>query len=402
MIPEPRAGVRICRGRSRPRNPAPARSARTGENARVTPSRRVIARRVGAVALGIGLAPAAAAPTLAHGREVPPPPDAASLLLGWSFQPQVVVPLVVAAVAYLWAVRRVDAAHPANPVPRDRPVFWLIGLGCLAVALLSGIERYDTELFSVHMIQHALIVFGAGPALVLAAPITLLLRAASPGARDRWILPVLRSRVVKTLAHPVVAWILFTAVTWGSHLSPLFDAALEDPVLHYLEHVLYLSTAMLFWWPVVARDPSPWRLPYPARAGYVFLQMPLMALLSVLILFSPQVIYPHYMTTGRTWLPTPLQDQQLAGALMWGIGDLAFLVALFIVIAAWMRHDEAATRRREAVDDARVARLLAASDDAETATASRPGPPTGAPTGASTGAPTSAAGGQAEGIGAAR
>jgi putative copper resistance protein D len=66
------------------------------------------------------------------------------------------------------------------------------------------------------------------------------------------------------------------------------------------------------------------------------------------------------MTTGRTWPPSPLEDQQLAGAIMWGVGDLGFLVSIFAVVAVWMRSEEAATRRREAVEDTRVARLAAA------------------------------------------
>ncbi len=296
---------------------------------------------------------------LAHGAEVPPPPDLGAFLFGWSFYPQVVIPLLAAAGAYLWAVRRVNAAHPANPVPVDRPVFFLLGLACIAVALLSGIERYDTELFAVHMVQHLLLVFGAAPAIVLAAPITLLLRVATPEVRARWILPVLRSRVVRVIAHPVVAWLLFTFVMWGSHVSPLFDAALEDPLLHDLEHGLYLFSALLFWMPVVGRDPSPYRLPYPARIFYLFLQMPLNSLLGVAILFSEQVLYPHYATTGRPWPPSPLEDQQLAGALMWGIGDAGFVVAILLVIAAWMRHEDADTRRREAAEDALAARRAA-------------------------------------------
>ncbi len=368
--------------RSRTRNTSvAAASRRTRENADVTPVRLVPGRLAAALVAGVGLVAAAAGPALAHGGEVPPPPDAAALILGWSFHPQVLLPLLLAAAVYLWAVRRVNRAHPDNPVPRDRPVFWLVGLGCLAIALLSGIERYDTELFAVHMVQHLLIVFGAAPALVLAAPITLLLRASSPEVRNRWILPVLRSWPVKVISHPLVAWLLFTAVMWGSHVSPLFDAALEDPIVHDLEHGLYLASSMLFWWPVVARDPSPWRLPYPARIGYLFLQMPLNSLLGVAILFSDRVLYSHYVTTGRTWTPTPLEDQQLAGAIMWGLGDLGFLAAIFIVIATWMRAEEEATRRREAVEDARAARLAAADD-------ARGGSPAG--------------GGQVEGIGAAR
>jgi cytochrome c oxidase assembly factor CtaG len=271
----------------------------------------------------------------------------------------VLIPLGLAAVAYLWAVRRINVAHPANPVPLDRPVFFLVGLACLALALTSGIERYDTELFAVHMVQHLLIVFGAAPAILLGAPITILLRVASPDVRNRLILPVLRSLPVRVIAHPVVGWVLFTVIMWGSHVSPLFDAALEDPLLHDLEHALYLGSALLFWMPVVGRDPSPYRLSYPARAFYVFLQMPLNSLLGVAILFSEQVLYPHYATTGRPWPPAPLEDQQLAGAIMWGAGDLGFLAAIFVILAAWMRHEEETTRRREAVEDAAAARVAA-------------------------------------------
>jgi cytochrome c oxidase assembly factor CtaG len=334
----------------------------SGRSPRPRPALLVPARRGAVPGLLAGLPVAAllAVPAvLAHGGSVPPPPDVAALVLGWSFHLPVLVALLAAATAYLWAVRRVNAAHPAHPVPVDRPVFFLVGLACIAVALLSGIERYDTELFAVHMVQHLLLVFGAAPALVLAAPITLLLRVATPAVRTRWILPALRSRVVRVIAHPVVGWLLFTFVMWGSHVSPLFDAALEDPLLHDLEHALYLGSAMLFWWPVVGRDPSPYRLPYPARVFYLFLQMPLNSLLGVAILFSEQVLYPHYATTGRAWSPSPLEDQQLAGAIMWGVGDAGFLVAILLVIAAWMRHEEADTRRREAAEDAIAARRAA-------------------------------------------
>jgi cytochrome c oxidase assembly factor CtaG len=339
---------------------ATATASGTRENGPVTRRQRAVRRRAAPAAGLVAALPVVAifavTSVRAHGGVVPPPPEIGAFVLAWSLHPQILLPLLAAAAAYLWAVRRVNAAHPANPVPADRPVFFLLGLGCLGVALMSGIERYDTELFSVHMVQHLLLVFGAAPAIVLAAPITLLLRVATPGVRNRWILPVLRSRVVKVIAHPLVAWLIFTAVMWGSHFSPLFDAALEDPLVHDLEHALYLGSALLFWWPVVGRDPSPWRLPYPARIFYLFLQMPLNSFLGVAILFSDRVLYPHYMTTGRAWVPTPLEDQQLAGAVMWGLGDLGFLVAIFIVIAAWMRDEEASTRRREAVEDARVAR----------------------------------------------
>ena len=305
-------------------------------------------------------APAAAA----HGGGVPPAPDLAAFVLGWSFDPTIWLPLFGAAAAYLWAVRRVDAAHPANPVPWDRPAFFLLGLAAIAIALQSGIERYDTTLFSVHMLQHVILIFLAAPAIVLAAPITLVLRVATPRTRQRWVLPILHSRIVRVIGHPLVAWLFFTAVMWGTHFSPLFDAALENVRLHDLEHLLYLASSMLFWWPMVGRDPSPWRMSHPARLLFMFLEMPFNSFLGVAIMFAGTVLYPHYATTGRLWGPTPLEDQQAAGAIMWGVGDAGFLLALLLATAAWMRHDEAVTRRREAMEDARATAAAKSADAA--------------------------------------
>jgi putative membrane protein len=333
---------------------------------------RPIARRsllaAPAIIALLACAPAAAA----HGGSVAAAPDLAAFVLGWSFDLTIWLPLAAAAAGYLWAVRRIDAAHPASPVPRDRPAFFLLGLAAIAVALQSGIERYDTTLFSVHMVQHVILIFLAAPAIVLAAPITLLLRVATPEVRRRRILPVLHSHVVRFLGHPLVAWLLFTAVMWGTHFSPLFDAALENPWLHDLEHVLYLASSMLFWWPIVGRDPSPWRLGHPARLLFMVMQMPFNSFLGVAILFSGTVLYPHYATTGRLWGPTPLEDQQAAGAIMWGLGDAGFLLALLLATAAWMRHDEAVSRRREALEDARAATgaAVVAEAAADTAAAS--------------------------------
>ncbi len=121
--------------------------------------------------------------------------DLPGVLLLWSFDPTIVLPLALAAAGYLWAVRTVDAAHPNTPVPRRRIVAWLAGLIVIEIALQSPIEAYDTTLFSDHMVQHVLLTIVAAPLLALGAPITLLLRFARPETRRRWILPVLHSRI---------------------------------------------------------------------------------------------------------------------------------------------------------------------------------------------------------------
>ena len=290
-------------------------------------------------------------PVLAHGALPDEPPTIGSLLVGWSFEPAVVLGLLAAAVAWIVLVRRIDRAHPTNPVPRRRSIALLAGLAAIAVALLSGIEAYDTALFSVHMTQHLLLTLVAAPLIALGAPITTLLRAATPNVRRTILLPILHSRVLRVLAFPVVTWIVFAAVMWGSHFSPLFDASLEAPLVHDLEHALFLGAGLLFWWPAVGLDPSPWRLAHPVRLMYVFLQMPQNTFLAVTILGSGIPLYAHYASLGRTWGPSPLEDQQIAGGLMWLGGDILFLAAMAAILAGWMRHEQRGAASGDRRDD---------------------------------------------------
>lgn len=317
----------------------------------------VVARVVTAVATG-AVWLAAAAVVEAHGADGLIPPAPADVLLDWSFDPLVAIPLIGVAVAYLWAVRRVDAAHPDNPVPRARTTAFLLGLVTIEVALQSIIERYDTTFFSDHMVQHILLTLVAAPLLVLGAPITLLLRVARPAHRRRVILPILHSRIVRVLAFPVVSWSLFTAVMWGTHFSPIFDRSLTDPFVHDIEHLLYLSAGLLFWWPAVALDPSPWRMPHPARVLYLFLQMPQNTFLALAILYASAPLYPHYAALRLSWGLAPLADQQLAGGLMWIVGDVVFVAAMALVMAGWMRREEREGELGERRADAARAAIL--------------------------------------------
>jgi cytochrome c oxidase assembly factor CtaG len=316
---------------------------------------RSILRRatlLGAALVCVGFGRAAA-----HGTVLVGPPDALAFAVDWSIEPLVAIPLIVLALAWSSAIRRVNRAHPANQVPRIRSAAFYGGLAAIAVALMSGIERYDTILFSVHMVQHILLTLVAAPLLVMSGPITLLLRLSSPEVRHRWILPVLHSRIVRSVSFPVVAWVLFAAVMWGTHFSPVFDAALENPLVHDLEHLAYLVTALLFWWPAVGVDPSPWRMSHPVRVLYVFLQMPQNTFLAVAVLSASAPLYAHYATLVRSWGPTPLSDQQTAGGIMWLVGDLIFLASILLLVFAWMRHEERTTAQSDRRADAAMAAI---------------------------------------------
>jgi putative membrane protein len=320
--------------------------------------------RHGLIAVALWLA--VASPAAAHGPAGPAPvlPD---VLLAWSFDPTIVLPLAVLAAGYLWAVRRVDGAHPTSPVPRIRSACWLLGLGAIALALQSPIEAYDTTLFSIHMVQHILLTRVAAPLLALGAPITLILRVVRPETRRRVVLPILHSWPVKAITFPLVSWLLFAFAMWGTHFSPIFEQSLEEPAVHQVEHLVYLVTAALFWWPAIGLDPSPWRMREPVRILYTFLQMPQNSFLGLAIISATAPLYTHYATLGRDWGPSVLDDQQMAGAVMWIVGDVVFLAAILGMVVGWMRREE----RESHVTDLREDSARAAIRERETRLAER-------------------------------
>jgi putative copper resistance protein D len=236
-------------------------------------------------------------------------------------------------------------------VPRIRAACWLLGLGAILVALQSPIEAYDTTLFSLHMVQHILLTLVGPPLLALGAPITLLLRAVRPETRRRVVLPILHSLPVRIVTFPLVTWLLFALAMWGTHFSPIFNQSLEEPSVHQLEHAFYLVAGCLFWWPVVALDPSPWRMSEPARILYTFLQMPQNSFLGLAIISATAPLYAHYATLARDWGPPVLEDQMMAGALMWVVGDVVFLIAILGIVLSWMRREERETRAADARED---------------------------------------------------
>jgi len=272
-------------------------------------------------------------------------PSLGVVLSTWSGDPLPWIGIVLAITLYLAAVRIVDRAHPANPVPRRRIAAWLAGVAVVALALVSAVHIYAGSLFTVHMVQHLLLAMVAPPLLALGAPVTLTLRAASVNVRRSILLPVLHSWPVKAISWPPVGWTFFAVVMWATHFSPLYNAALENQALHSAEHLLYLIAGVLFWWPVIGADPIRWRLSPIARMAYLAAQMPFNTAVGLAIYYAPTILYPHYALLGRTWGPDPLTDQQVAGIVMWGLGDVILLGAVVLAIEAWLRADEKRSRR---------------------------------------------------------
>ena len=248
---------------------------------------------------------------------------------------------------YVAGVRRYSSLHPLSPLPRYRPVSFTAGILALAAALASPLDAYADASFAAHMGQHLLLTMVAAPLLLLGTPIVLA-RQTAPLAVQRALAAVVHSRIVRGLLFPGVTWGTLAAVLWGSHYSRLYEAALEYPAVHALEHALYLGAGLLFWFPVVALEPSPWRMGYPLRVLYLFAASPLNAFLGMSLYQSPRPLYPHYAILARLRGASPLADQQAGGVIMWILGGLALVVAMLGVAAAWAHHDARMARHIDA------------------------------------------------------
>jgi cytochrome c oxidase assembly factor CtaG len=319
-----------------------------------------LAAPLGALAGGL-LPTAVLALPVINPAAVPPEPTLSTLWTGWSLDVEYLLPTVLVAWFYWAAVRKVNREHPTNPVPRKRLWYWLAGLGVLIVAVESPIGLYDSVLFSDHMIQHLLLAMVAPPLLILGAPITLALRVATPEARQRYLLPLLHSRVVRFLGNPAVSWLIFTVYMFASHFSGLYELSLENSSVHVLEHMGFLITGMLFWWPVIGVDPSPRRLSWPGRLMYLGLGMPWSSFLGLAILSATTLLYPWYGAVPRTWGFSPLEDQVWAGGFMWAGGDGLFLIGLVLALAAWLKAEEAEGRRLDLIADRKADREAGAA-----------------------------------------
>jgi cytochrome c oxidase assembly factor CtaG len=233
-----------------------------------------------------------------------------------------------------------------------RPAAFLGGLAAIYLALASPIEPFSALLLQVHMLQHLLLMMVAPPLLWLGAPLFPLLRGLPRPIRVYWAAPLLSSpplrRFFGRLTHPVPALLLFVVATWVWHLPPIYDLALRSSGWHYLQHVCFLGTALLFWYAVVR--------PYPARPRWsLWLLFPYLILadlsntaLAALLTFSGRVLYPYYAEVPRLAGLSPLDDQSAAGVLMWVPGSVAFLLPV-VGIGVRLLSGEAQRRSRHSV-----------------------------------------------------
>jgi putative membrane protein len=261
----------------------------------------------------------------------------------WSWEPLVVASLLVSACLYVRGAQALwGAAGTGHGIRRSEVAAFAAGWVALALSLVSPLHRLGGVLFTAHMAQHELLMVVAAPLLVLGRPVIPFL----------WALPVTWRRVVgswsavpavsrtwKLITLPSAAWALHAAAIWVWHAPALYQATLGSETVHTLQHVSFFGTALLFWWSVLQGVGV--RLARPAAVIYLFTTAGHTSLLGALLTFSPRLWYPLYDASTAPWGLTPLEDQQLAGVIMWVPAGLSYLIAALALAATWLREPAA-------------------------------------------------------------
>ena len=248
--------------------------------------------------------------------------------------------LPAAAVLALYGagLRRYNRRHGSRPFPPVRAAAFAAGVAAGAAALGPPLDPLSAWFLSAHMAQHLVLMTVAAPLLLLGTPLRIARQSGVP-ALEQMAARLTRSRAVRAAVWPPAAWGIYAAVLVGSHFSPLYEAALERPAVHVLEHMLYLAAALIFWYPVVGLEPSPWRMGYGLRVLYVAAALPVQSLLGVAIFAARRPLYPHYAIASAVRGTSVLADQQAGGLGMWLGGGLPVIAAMLAIAAAWAAED---------------------------------------------------------------
>ena len=255
-----------------------------------------------------------------------------TLWRSWSFDPLLIVPLLLALCLYGRGLRQLwIRAGSGRGVAHFRALSFALGTAVLLVALISPLDPLGEALLSAHMLQHALLIAVAPPLLLLGKP-RITFAWAVPALRRRDFLgsTIWRSlaKIGDVLSRPLPAALLHGLALWLWHAPAAFNLAVASYAVHALEHSAFLGTALLFW-RAIFDGRSSWRAGPALGASFATLMHS--GLLGALITLAPYPLYAWYHGRTELWGLNALEDQQLAGLLMWvpmGIVYLAACLAL--------------------------------------------------------------------------
>ena len=269
-------------------------------------------------------------------------------LTQWTVHPSTVVGLAALGALYFWRARvaeRDAAARGGTARPRTGPAgdvpsvaqraAFLAALLVVFVSLNGPLhDLSDYYLFSGHMVQHLLLTLVMPPLLVYSVPGGML----RPALRRPAVYAVARR-----LTRPIACFLIFNLVVAVWHLPPVYNLAMRYHPVHIAQHLMFMASAVIMWWPYLSPLPELPRLAYPGQMLYSFLMSLPMSIVAIYVAMADHVLYPAYSSAPRILGMSPLEDQQLGGLIMWIPGGLFFYVVMSFVFFKWAARQEDST-----------------------------------------------------------
>ncbi len=288
-----------------------------------------------------------------------------NLLFNWQNQPLSLISLFIEITSiafYFFGTKRLS--KKGRSWSKWKTLSYIAGITTIVIAVQSGLASYDDTNFSVHVVQHILLMAIAPIFLSLSAPVTLALQALKRNNQVR-LLKVINSPIIKLITFPLVGASIYYFTPVLFFLTPLYPYSLVHPVVHELTHLEFLIAGMLFWWPIIGLDSEKWRFPHGAKIISLFVGMPFDAFIGISIMNLSHSIAPQHT----------LADTRVGGAILWGAGETITVAAIMIILLQWMRQDakEAvridrqldAQRHKDQLEQKRLIQQLDNSQDKE-------------------------------------
>lgn len=289
---------------------------------------------------------------LLSGDPLPPEFTASRLLTEWRLDPIWTLLVVMGCTFYLlgvWRLRR-----RGDSWPWWRGASFVLGCLILLYNVNGALVVYGKFMFSFHMTEHMILSMIIPIFLVLGAPMTLVLRAVpartdgSMGARE-WALKLVHSKWAAFFSHPIVAAINFALALLTFYYTPLFRWSVTDHVGHMWMIAHFLIVGFFFVESLIGADPLPTRASYPMRLIALILVMTFHAFFGLGVMTGEALLVAEWFgSTGRDWGPaSAIADQQLGGAVAWGLGEFPTVILALIVGLQWAKSDQRAARRED-------------------------------------------------------
>lgn len=274
----------------------------------------------------------------------------------WALWSPVTVVLAFLLGAYLFGLYRLNSragSSNAAPISAWRVVLTLLGFSALTFSLIGPADALAEDQFFLHMIQHLLLTLVAAPLLLAASPVAAYLWALPSDVRYTVAGSLARrgraGRVLRALTRPKVAITIYVLTLYAWHLPFMYEGAIHNEALHYLEHLMFFGAAVLFWWPIAGPAPMRSPLTYPQRLLYLMLAFTPSAALGAGLTLIGDTLYNHYETTPAHWGVEAGEDQNIGGLIMWVPGSFILVGAATILFFKWYESESKNSRYQRRV-----------------------------------------------------